>query len=56
MVRIGLEANLETFQVIYQMIEQEMVEIILNKNLTNTVNIVIKIVKLGNTVGRCKPM
>ena len=53
---IGLEINLEIIQVIDQMIEQEMVEMILNKNPTDIVNIVIKMVILGNTVGRCKPM
>ena len=33
-----------------------MVEMILDKNTTGIVNIVIKMVILGNTVGRCKPM
>ena len=40
----GLEIYLETIQVIDQMTEQEMVEKILNKNPTDTVNIVIKMV------------
>ena len=53
---IGLEINLEIIQVIDQMIEQEMVEMILDKNPTGIVNIVIKMVTLGNIVGRCKPM
>ena len=53
---IGLEINLETIQVIDQMIEQEMVEMILNINPTDIVNIVIKMVILGNIFGRCKPM
>ena len=39
---IGLEINLEIIQVIDQMIEQEMVEMILNKNPTGIVNIVIR--------------
>ena len=50
------EINLETIQVIDQMIEQGMVEMILNKNPIIIVNIVIKMVILGDTVGRCKPM
>ena len=33
-----------------------MVEMILNKNPTDIVNIVIKMAILGNTAGRCKPM
>ena len=33
-----------------------MVKMILDKNPTGIVNIVIKMVMLGNTVGRCKPM
>ena len=53
---IGLEINLQIIQVIDQMIGQEMVEIILNRNPTNMVNIVIKMVIPGNIVGRCKPM
>ena len=47
---------LEIIQVIDQMIQQEMVEMILDKNPSSIVNIVIKMVILGNTVGRCKPM
>ena len=35
------------------MIELEMVEMILDKNQTDIVNIVIKMVTLGNIVGRC---
>ena len=38
------------------MIEQEMVEMIVNTNPTNLVNIVIKMVIIGNIVGRCWPM
>ena len=38
------------------MIELEIVEMILDKNQTGIVNIVIKMVTLGNIVGRCKPM
>ena len=53
---IGLERSLETIQMIDHMIEQEMVEMILNRNPTDIVNIVIKMVILGNIVGRCKPM
>ena len=53
---IGLEMNLEIIQVTDQMIEQGMVEMILNKNPTDIVNIVIKMVIFGNTVGRCKPI
>ena len=53
---IGLEINLEKIQVIGQMIEQELVEMILNKNPTNNVNIVIKMVRHGNIVGSFKPM
>ena len=53
---IGLEINLEVIQVIDQMIEQEMVEMILGKNPTGIVNIVIKIGILGNTFGRCRSM
>ena len=53
---IGLEINLETIQVIDQMIEQEMVEMIPNRNPTNIVNIVAKMVILGNIVGGCNPM
>ena len=48
--------NLEIPQVIGQMIEQEMVEMILDKIPTGIVNIVIKMVILGKTIGRCKPM
>ena len=55
-IQEGLEINLEIIQVIYQMIEKEMVEMILDKNPTGIENIVIKMVILGNTVGRCKPM
>ena len=54
-IHIGL-IGLEIIQVIDQMIEQEMVEMILDKNPTGIVNIVIKMVILGNAVGRCKPM
>ena len=53
---IGLEINLEIIQVIDQMIGQEMVKMILNKNPTDIVNVVIKMVKAENTVGRCKLM
>ena len=53
---IGLEINLEIILVIDQMIEQEMVEKIQDKNPTGIVNIVIKIITLGNIVGKCKPM
>ena len=53
---IGLEINLEIIQMIDKMIEQVMVEMILDKNPTGTVNIVIKMVILRNTVGRCNPM
>ena len=53
---IGLEINLEIILEIDQMIELEMVEMILEKNQTGTVNIVIKMVTLGNIVGRCKSM
>ena len=55
-VLIGIEINLERIQVIDQMIEKEMVEMILDKNPTGILNIVIKVVILGNTVGRYKPM
>ena len=53
---IGLEINLEMVLEIDQMIELEMVEMILDKNQAGIVNIVIKMVTLGNIVGRCKPM
>ena len=53
---IDLEINLEIVLVIDQMIELEMVEMILDKNPTGIVNIVIKMVTLGNIAGRCKPM
>ena len=53
---IGLEINLEIILEIDQMIELEMVEMILDKNQTGIVNIVIRMVTLGNIVGRCKPM
>ena len=53
---IGPEINLEIIQVIDQMIGQEMVEMMLDKNPTDIVNIVIMMVILGNAVGRCKPM
>ena len=54
---IDLEINLEIILEIDQMIEQlEMVEMILDKNQVGIVNIVIRMVTLGNTVGRCKPM
>ena len=56
MVRKGLQTNLETIQVIYRMIEQEMVEMILNRNLRNIGNNVIKMVILRIIAGRCKPM
>ena len=51
---IGPEINLDTIQVTDQRIEPEMIEII--QNQTNIVKIVIKMVILGNIVGRCKPM
>ena len=38
------------------MIELEMVEMILDKNQTGIVNIVITMVTLGNIIGGCKPM
>ena len=53
---VGLETNLEKNQVIDQMIDQGIVEMILNRNPTNGMNIVIKMVILENIVGRCKPM
>ena len=53
---IGPEINLGTIQKIYQIIGQEIVEMTLNKNPINIVNIVIKMVILGNTAGRCKPI
>ena len=54
---IDLEINLEIILDIDQMIEQiEMAEMILGKNQVGIVNIVIRMVTLGNTVGRCKPM
>ena len=49
MVRIGLKTNLETIQ----MIRVKIVEMILNRNPTNTV---IKRGILENTVRSCKPM
>ena len=48
---IDLEINLEIILEIDQMIELEMVEMILDKNQVGIVNIVIKMVTLGNTVG-----
>ena len=54
---IGQKINLEKIQVIDQMIEQEMVEMILNRNLIDIVNIVIKMVIPGTIVGdasQCK--
>ena len=48
--------NLEMVLEIHQMIELEMAEMILDKNQAGIVNIVIKMVTLGNIVGRCKPM
>ena len=48
---IGLEINLETIQEIDQMIEKEMEEMTLNKNPTDIVNIVIKMVILGILLG-----
>ena len=54
---IDLEINLEIILEIDQMTEQlEMAEMILDKNQVGIVNIVIRMVTLGNTVGRCKPM
>ena len=53
---ISLEINLETVLEIDQMIALIMVEMILDKNQTDIVNIVIKMVTLGNIVGRCTPM
>ena len=53
---IGLEINLEIVLEVDEMIELEMAEIILDKNPTGIVNIVIKMVTLGNIAGRCKPM
>ena len=52
----GLETSLEIILEIDQMIELEMVEMILDKKPTGIVNIVIRMVTLGNIVGRCKPM
>ena len=54
MARTGLKTSLETIQVIDQMTEQEMVEIFLNRNPTNIVNIVIKIVILLGDASQCK--
>ena len=48
---IGLEINLEIILEIDQMIELEMAEMILDKNQADIVNIVIKMVTLGNIVG-----
>ena len=48
MVRI----DLERIQVTDQMIDKEKVEISLNNNPTNIVNILIRMVILGNTVRR----
>ena len=53
---IDLEINLEIVFMIDHMIELEMVEMILDKSPTGIVNIVIKMVTLGNIVGRCKPI
>ena len=53
---IDLEINLEIILEIDQMIELDMVEKILDKNQVGIVNIVIKMVTLGNIAGRCKPM
>ena len=53
---INLEMGLEIILEIDQMIEQEMVEMTLDKSPTGIVNIVMKMVTLDNTVGRCKPM
>ena len=52
---IDLEINLEMVLEIDQ-IELEMVEMILDKNQVGIVIIVIKMVTLGNIVGRCKAM
>ena len=52
----GLEINQEIILVIDQMIEQEMVEMIQDKNPAGIVNIVINMVTLGNIVGRYKSM
>ena len=49
MVRKDLETNLENIQVTDQMIKQEMEEV-LDTNQPNIVNIVIKMVILGNNV------
>ena len=55
MVRRNLEANPENIQVIDHMIEQERLGMILSRNPTNIVNIVIRMIILGNN-GRGKPM
>ena len=39
MIRMDLETNPETFQVIDQIIEQEMTEMFLDRNPTNNLNI-----------------
>ena len=48
--------DLEIILEIDQMIELEMAEMILDNNQAGIVNIVIRMVTLGNIVGRCKPM
>ena len=53
---IGLEINLKTMQVIDQILGQEMVKMILNRNPTNIVNVVIMMVILRNNAGRYKPI
>ena len=53
---MSIETRLETIQLIDNMIGQEMVEMTLNRHPRSTVNIVIKMVILGNIAGRCKPM
>ena len=56
MVKVDLEINPEATQMIDQMTEQEIVEVILNRNPTNIVNILITTGIHGNTAGRCTSM
>ena len=56
MVGIELETNLETIQVIDQMIKQGKLRVILDRNQTNLVNTVMRMVILGNITGRYHSM
>ena len=55
-LRIDLEKNLDSIWVIDPLIEKEKLRRNLDRNQRNIVNIVTRVIILGNIAGRCKPM